>query len=152
MIQQRWLHPIKCTIWCAMTTDKIIRLYFFEDGDENPVTVSGEHYRAMIRNFLQSNITNGPNLKFQQDGATAHTARETLQLLRECFEDKMISHDGNVNWSSCSSDLSSPDFFLWGYLKVMFFFLNKVQYQQELKNNIQNQETKPKSRNPPSCQ
>ena len=73
-----------------------------------------------------------------QDGATAHTARETMQLLTECFDDRKISRNGNVNWPSRSPDLTSPDFFLWGYLKDKVF-ANKPRTLQELKDNIRNE-------------
>ena len=138
IIQMRQLHPIKCTVWCAMMADKIIGPYFFEDDNGNPVTVTGERYRAMIRDFLRPQIANMPGLWFQQDGATAHTARETMHLLTECFDDKIISRNGNVNWPSRFPDLTSPDFFLWGYLKDKVF-ANKPRTLQELKDNIRNE-------------
>ena len=40
-----------------------------------------------------------------------------------------------VNWPSCSPDLTSPDFFLWGYLKERVF-INTPRTLEELKNNI----------------
>ena len=72
---------------------------------------------------------------FQQDGATAHTARESMQLLQEHFNGRIISQFGDVNWPSHSPDLTSPDFFLWGYLKEKVF-VNKLQSSMELKENI----------------
>jgi hypothetical protein len=41
------------------------------------------------------------NLWFQQDGVPQH----------------VIPQSGDVIWPSCSSDISPPDYFLWGYLK-----------------------------------
>ena len=38
------LHPRKVTIWCGVTSERIIGLYFFEDPDENAVTVTDERY------------------------------------------------------------------------------------------------------------
>ena len=72
---------------------------------------------------------------FQQDGAIAHTARESMQLLRERFNGRIISRFGDVNWPSRSPDLTSPDFFLWGYLKEKVF-VKKLQSSMELKENI----------------
>ena len=114
-VHQSELHPVKCTVWCAITSNKIIEPYFFEDDDGNAVTVTGERYRAMLRNFLWPAIRNRVRMWFQQDGATAHTARESMQLLRERFNGRIICRF-DVNWPSRPPDLTSPDFFLWGYL------------------------------------
>ena len=46
------------------------------------------------------------NFWFQQDGETAHTARET-----KTFLGRLISFSGDVPWPP-----RSPEFFLWGYL------------------------------------
>ena len=60
---------------------------------------------------------NMQNLWFQQDGATPHTARETMAILRAAFPGRLISRFGDVPWPPRSPDLTPPDFFLWGYLK-----------------------------------
>ena len=57
-VHQRELHPLKCTVWCAITANKIIGSYFFKDDDGNAVTVIKERYRAMVRNFLWPVIGN----------------------------------------------------------------------------------------------
>ena len=101
----------KCTVWCGVTKDEIIGPYFFEDDSGNTVTVTGERYRTMIQNFLKPAIQNRCGLWFQQDGATSHTARESMQLLRQYFGNKIISRFGDVNWPSRSPDLTIPDFF-----------------------------------------
>ena len=59
---------------------------------------------------------------------------ETMQLLRS-FGDRIISRYGKVNWPSRSPDLTSPDFFLWGYLKERIY-VNKPENLKQLKDNI----------------
>ena len=54
---------------------------------------------------------------FQQDGATACTARRSMQALWEMFPGKLISLCGDVGWPAHLPDLAPCDFFLWGYLK-----------------------------------
>ena len=115
--------------------DEIIGPYFFEDEGRNAVTVTGIRYRTMIEDFLLTRIQDRPEVWWQQDGATAHAARKTMQLLRQCFGDKIISRNGNVNWPSRSPDLTIPNFFLWGYLKEKVY-INKPQTLQKLKENI----------------
>jgi len=75
---------------------------------------------------------------FQQDGATAHTAGETMELLRRHFPNRIISKNGDLTWPLRSPDLSAPDFFLWGYLKEKVY-INKPRTLEELKTNIQEQ-------------
>jgi len=54
---------------------------------------------------------------FQQDGATAHTANGSMAIVRNMFPGHLISRFGDVPWTPRSPDLSTCDFFLWGYLK-----------------------------------
>jgi len=54
---------------------------------------------------------------FQKDGATAHTANESMIIVRNMFPGHLISRFGDVLWPHRSPDLSKCDFFLWGYLK-----------------------------------
>ena len=46
---------------------------------------------------------------FQQDSATAHTADLLLQLIKEFFEDRVISKG---LWPPCSQDFTGCDFYL----------------------------------------
>jgi hypothetical protein len=54
---------------------------------------------------------------FQQDAATAHMVRRSMQVLWEMFPGKLISLRGYVGWPAHSPDLTPWNFFLWGYLK-----------------------------------
>ncbi|GFV88850.1 transposable element Tc3 transposase [Trichonephila clavipes] len=80
------------------------------------VRVNGDRYRAMITNFFIPELNNHDvqELVFQQDGATCHTARATIDLLKDTFGDGLISRFGPVNWPPRSCDLTPPDYFLWG--------------------------------------
>ena len=54
-------------------------------------------------------------------GATAHTARNSLTILRRMFPERLVSLRGNLGWPARSPDLSICDFFLWGSLKEKVF-------------------------------
>ena len=54
------------------------------------------------------------NVWFQQDGATAHTSRRSLSLLREMFSGHIISLRGDIGWPPRSPDLTPCDFFSLG--------------------------------------
>ncbi|GFV73374.1 uncharacterized protein TNCV_3388911 [Trichonephila clavipes] len=71
----------------------------------------------MITNFFITELNNHnvQELWFQQDGATCHTARATIDLLKDTFGDRLISCFGPVNWPPRSCDLTPLDYFLWVY-------------------------------------
>ena len=54
---------------------------------------------------------------FLQDGATAHTANESMTIVRNMFPGHLISRFGDVPWPPRPPDLSTCDFLVWGYLK-----------------------------------
>ena len=62
-------------------------------------------------------------------------ATQVAELLRENFPDRVISRNGNYNWPPRSCELTSLDFFLWGYVKDKVY-ANAPQSIQELKENI----------------
>ncbi|GFY06717.1 transposable element Tc3 transposase [Trichonephila clavipes] len=74
-------------------------------------------------------------LWFQQDGATCHTARATIDLLKDTFGDRLISRFGPVNWPPSSCDLAPLDYFLWGYVKSLVYE-DKPQTLDQLEDNI----------------
>ncbi|GFY07698.1 transposable element Tc3 transposase [Trichonephila clavipes] len=116
------LHPEKLTVWCALWAGGIIGPYFFKNDEGHNVTVNGDRYRAMITNFFIPELNNHDvqELWFQQDGATCHTARATIDLLKDTLGDH-VSRFGPVNWPPRSCDLTPLDNFLWGYVKSLVY-------------------------------
>ncbi|GFX56667.1 DUF4817 domain-containing protein [Trichonephila clavipes] len=91
----------------------------------------------MITNFFIPELNNHDvqELWFQQDGATCHTARATIDLLKDTFGDRLISRFGPVNWPPRSSDLTPLDYFLWSYVKSLVY-ADKSQTLDHLEDNI----------------
>ncbi|GFW56811.1 putative LOC100569746 [Trichonephila clavipes] len=110
---------------------------FFKNDEGHNVTVNGDRYRAMITNFFIPELNNHDvqELWFQQDGATCHTARATIDLLKDTFGDRLISRFGPVNWPPRSWDLTPLDYFLWGYVKSLVY-ADKPQTLDHLEDNI----------------
>ncbi|GFV35568.1 putative transposable element [Trichonephila clavipes] len=79
--------------------------------------------------------TSSMELWFHQDGATCHTARATIDLLKDKFGDRLISRFGPVNWPPRSCDLTPLDYFLWGYVKSLVY-ADKPQTLDHLEDNI----------------
>ncbi|GFX13737.1 DUF4817 domain-containing protein [Trichonephila clavipes] len=127
------LHPEKLTVWCALWAGGIL----LQNDEGHNVTVNGDRYRAMITNFFIPELNNHDvqELWFQQDGATCHTARAIIDLLKDTFGDRLISRFGPVNWPPRSCDLAPLDYFLWGYVKSLVY-ADKPQTLDHLEDNI----------------
>ncbi|GFU75410.1 uncharacterized protein TNCV_2861261 [Trichonephila clavipes] len=108
-----------------------------KDPSGHNVTVNGDRYRAMITNFFIPELNNHDvwELWFQQDGTTCHTARATIDLLKDTFGDRLISRFGPVNWPPSSCDLTPLDYFLWRYVKSLVY-ADKPQTLYHLEVNI----------------
>ncbi|GFW75190.1 uncharacterized protein TNCV_448951 [Trichonephila clavipes] len=91
----------------------------------------------MITKFFIPELDNHDvqELWFQQDGATCHTARATIDLLKDTFGDRLISRFGPVNWPPRSCDLTPLDYFLWGYVTPLVY-ADKPQTLDHLEDNI----------------
>ncbi|GFV90113.1 uncharacterized protein TNCV_4378291 [Trichonephila clavipes] len=110
---------------------------FFKNDEGHNVTVNGDRYKAMITNLFIPELNNHDvqELGFQQDGATCHTARATIDFLKDTFGDRLISRFGPVNWPPRSCDLTPLDYFLWGYVKSLVY-ADKPQSLDHLEDNI----------------
>ncbi|GFX88358.1 uncharacterized protein TNCV_1705781 [Trichonephila clavipes] len=91
----------------------------------------------MITNFFIPELNNHDvqELWFQQDSATCHTARATIDLLKDTFGDRLMSRFGPVNWPSRFCDLTKLGYFLWGYVKSLVY-ADKPQTLDHLEDNI----------------
>ncbi|KAL1453998.1 hypothetical protein WDU94_010295 [Cyamophila willieti] len=126
------LLSLKVTVWCGVYVGKVTGRYSFEDDVGNTVNVDGERYRAMdamVNEFLlpQLDELGLENMWFQQDGATAHTARATIDLLKQALPGRLISRFGDIHYSARSPDLSVLDFFLLGFLKSRVYATLKTE-------------------------
>jgi len=96
----------------------------------SPRRSAGKHAQAM-----------GMSRRFQQDGATCHTSKTTLDFLRKTFGNRLISRKTEFSWPPRSPDLSVCDFFLWGYLKQKVY-VTKPRTLDELRTNIEEEISK----------
>jgi hypothetical protein len=70
---------------------------------------------------------------FQEDGATCHTSCESLSRIHDVFtEERTVT---KRLWPPRSPDLSTCDFYLWGYLKGKVY-ANNPKTLEDLKENI----------------
>ena len=106
------------------------------------VTVTSARYFEMLNTLFIPELWRRRivrrHLWFQQDGATSHTARASMAVLRPLFPNHLISRFGDIAWPPRSPDLSTWDFFLWGYLKSRVY-QDKHRTLNELKESIRQQ-------------
>jgi hypothetical protein len=84
-LHERPLHRQKATVWCFVSMRGVTGPYFFEDERGNARTVTSGRYVDMLETFVAEQLQNFPDLHnpwFQQDGATAHTARASMSAVR----------------------------------------------------------------------
>ncbi|GFV19937.1 uncharacterized protein TNCV_3578971, partial [Trichonephila clavipes] len=114
------LHPENC-VWCALWAGGIL----LQNDEGHNVTVNGDRYRAMsIINFFSFPKLNNHDVQelwFQQDGATCHTARATIDLLKDTFGDRLISRFGPANWPPRSCGFNTARLFSVGYVKSLVY-------------------------------
>jgi len=81
-IHQETLCSEKVIVWCGVASFGSNRPYFFADGAGRAVTVNSARYIKMLCTFLEPELqrlcTEIQTLQFQQDTATAHTARNAM--------------------------------------------------------------------------
>ena len=107
----------------------------WERREKNPdvIGTTTARYLEIFNEFVnQLDDDELRNVYFQQDGATCQTSNESMTEIERFFDDRIIS---KALWSPRSPDLSPPDFFLWGALKVKAY-ANKPRTIQKLENNI----------------
>ncbi|GFV13937.1 transposase [Trichonephila clavipes] len=128
-----YVNKQNCRIWSEANP----QVYVETPLHLEKLTVNGDRYRAMITNFFIPELNNHDvqELWFQQDGATCHTARATIDLLKDTFGDRLISCFGPVNSPPRSCDLTPLDYFLWGYVKSLVN-ADKPQTLDHLEDNI----------------
>ncbi|GBM02567.1 hypothetical protein AVEN_178497-1 [Araneus ventricosus] len=84
-------------------------------------SATGQRYRDMLRDFVipQPQQRGGlQDIIFKQDSDPPHIDRREKQLLRQHFtEARVISRHFQTAWPPLSPDITSCEFWLWGYLK-----------------------------------
>ncbi|GFX62267.1 uncharacterized protein TNCV_3306401 [Trichonephila clavipes] len=90
-----YVNKQNCRIWSEANP----QVYVETPLHPEKLTVNGDRYRAMTTNFFIPELNNHDvqELWFQQDGATCHTARATIDLLKDTFGDRLISRFGPVD-------------------------------------------------------
>ena len=98
----------------------LVHSFFFEHH------LNGRTFLQFLTNNLPVLLEDIPlntrrSMWFQMDGAPPHFYREVRQFLDTQFSNRWLGRGGTQNWPARSPDLTSVDFFLWGYIKGMVY-------------------------------
>ncbi|GFU76210.1 transposable element Tc3 transposase [Trichonephila clavipes] len=104
-----YVNKQNCRIWSKANP----QVYVETPLHPEKLTANDDWYRAMLTNFFIPELSNHDvqELWFQQNGATCHTVRATIDLLKDTFGDRLISCFEPVNWPPRSCDLTPLDYF-----------------------------------------
>ena len=85
---EKLTQPKRVTVWCGFWSKGTIGPFCYENEQRESVTVNGDHYRAMLNEFLFTKIEEEDigNIWFQQGGAECHTTEATLDVLRSVLK------------------------------------------------------------------
>ena len=124
----RWLAQFR-TLGDLQNQDRTAR-----DG-----TISTERYLEVLQKFWNALLASERRSAwFQQDGASFHCSIASLAWIIEHLNNRIIIRRLDTFWGPHSSDLSPPDFYLWGYLKGKVS-ANKPRTISQLKKNFEDE-------------
>jgi transposase len=110
-VVQRAVKPESVMVWAGVGHDKKTPLIFVAPG----VKINGAFYREMLEREVVPWMDALPDpLVFQQDGAPAHTAKETQDWCQAEFFDFVRKSE----WPPSSPDLNPMDFSIWSILEA----------------------------------
>ena len=116
-LHQRPLHSPEVIVWCGLGKCGIFGPFIFEEGEET-ATVISDRYIRMFENCFLPELRRREINRFQQDGATAHTARASMTAVRAAFPTHVISRFGDLQWPPRSPDLFHVRFLFVGIFEI----------------------------------
>ena len=89
-------------------------------------TVTGLNFLPMLWDHFPEILENvdlqtRERMWIQLDGARPHYANVVRNYLNEHYNGRWIGRGGPIAWPARSPDLTSPDFYLWGFLKAVVY-------------------------------
>ena len=123
----------KVTVWCGMTATRDIGPYLLRD------TMNAGRCLQMLEDYVWPIVSAGENideLVFMHDGAPPHFALSVCAWLDQTFLGCWLVRRGPHEWSARRPDLTSCDFFLWGWAKEEY--RAKPRTMEQLEDRIRN--------------
>ncbi|RWS02895.1 uncharacterized protein B4U80_03395 [Leptotrombidium deliense] len=100
-------------VWCGICAHGALKPIFVESG----VQINAQYYiNHVLKPFFRRDANRlfpEKNFVFHQDSAPSHTAKRTLQYLKE----QKVNFITPDQWMPSSPDTAPMDYFVWGYVK-----------------------------------
>ena len=121
------VYPAKVHVWAAACgTGDVFGPYFIEG------TLTSDSYIRLLREEVFPDMRErlGEELFgkmwFQQDGASPHRTRASIDFLHSVFGSRLIALNsrrvGGIEWPPTSPDVAPPDFYLWESISQLLYF------------------------------
>ncbi|PSN54229.1 hypothetical protein C0J52_09258, partial [Blattella germanica] len=117
----------KVNVWLGLTQTRIYGPFMFQKP-----TITGTSFLDMLQMSLVPQLQQDV---YQQDRALPHFANVVLDFLNETFPGIWIGRGSQRMWAPSSPDLTSLEFFAWGYIKSLVY-RTKVRDLANLTNRI----------------
>lgn len=114
----RTQYPQKVNVWAGILGNRIIGPFFYNGN------LTTERYLDLLQNQVLPAIQDLPNFNqiwFMQDGCPVHNSRAAREFLNLHFPNRWIGTNGIIRWPPRSPDLTTQDYFYWGYLKTSVY-------------------------------
>ncbi len=106
-------------VWMGIIDQYLVGPFFFNEN------LNSSTYEYFLKHQLPKLLEEIPlrtrkEMYFMQDGAPAHSTKEIIEYLEKTFKGRIISRNTRtgIAWPPRSPDLTPPDFFLWGMMRV----------------------------------
>ena len=121
-------------VWCHFLGNKLTGPFVFDNS------LTGDTYEFFLSNELLGLLQDillivRGQMYFQHDGAPPHYTRHVKEYLHECLPNCWLGHGGPIAWPPRSLDLTSVDYYLWGYMKALVYE-TKVDSRAALRHRI----------------
>lgn len=115
LIFERKHFPKKIMVWAGVSKHGKTNIHFIEPKSK----VDSEKYISILKSAKKDIAKLYPdgNFLLQQDGATSHTSKKSLQWITENFDNFLKPE----SWPPCSPDLNVMDYYVWGALQSMVY-------------------------------
>ena len=105
----------KIQAFVCVVNGRVLPVIWHVDEEGKSVSVNTERYKKVIDDII-SNLSARELKKYywQQDGASCHTSKASMEKLRGIFGNRIISQKAEIEWPAKSPDLNPLDFAFWG--------------------------------------
>lgn len=113
-------HKWSIMVYCGIVNGYLVGPYFFDTNVNSHTFLEllSEHFPTLLENV---DLETRQRMWIQLDGAPPHYANIVRNFLNTHYTGRWIGRLGPVAWPPRSPDLTSPDFYLWGYLKNVVY-------------------------------